>query len=126
MSDNANESTQTAVVHDGAAAAEHEHAGASRAMYIGIGVVLAAVTGFEILVPGMMSDGLDLRPPLRLILALMGFAVVKAGLVAAFYMHLRYDSRSYTALMIMAAIVVSYFLWMLTFVGSGLNFNAGF
>ena len=105
---------------------QHEHHGASRGMYILIGVFLTVVTVFEVFAPAVFSDGLELRPSPVLILALMGFAVVKAGLVAAFYMHLKYDSRSYTGIMAMATVVIAYFLWLLTFVGSGLGFDAGF
>lgn len=103
-----------------------EHHGASRGLYLAIGVFLTVVTVFEVFAPRLLSNGLELRPQPSLILVLMGFAFVKAGLVGAFYMHLRYDSRSYTNIMIMASVVIAYFLWLLTFVGSGLNFNAGF
>jgi caa(3)-type oxidase subunit IV len=106
--------------------AHEEHHGASRGLYLAIGVFLTVVTVFEVFAPRLLSNGLELRPQPALISVLMAFAFVKAGLVAAFYMHLRYDSRSYTNIMIMATVVIAYFLWLLTFVGSGVNFNAGF
>jgi caa(3)-type oxidase subunit IV len=106
--------------------AHEEHHGASRGLYLAIGVFLTVVTVFEVFAPRLLSNGLELRPQPALISVLMAFAFVKAGLVAAFYMHLRYDSRSYTNIMIMATVVIVYFLWLLTFVGSGVNFNAGF
>lgn len=108
-------SNQPAEKHVGADAAHAAPHGPGVPLYVGIGVVLTVVTVFEVFAPGILSDGLDLRPPLSLVLTLLGLAFVKAGLVAAFYMHLRYDSRVYTTVMILASIVVTYFLWLLTF-----------
>jgi len=89
--------------------------GPSVLLYVLIGLVLAGVTVFEVFLPAVLSNGVELRPTLRLVLPLLGLAFVKAGLVAAFYMHLRYDSRIYSIVMLLASLVVTYFLWLLTF-----------
>lgn len=102
---------------------EDAHAGAGNRTYILIGVALAVVTVFEVFAPGLIADGSELRPTPTLIVTLMAFAFVKAGLVAAFYMHLRYDSGWYTAVMALAVILITYFLWLLTFGGSGFGFD---
>lgn len=108
--------------HDDSAAHAAPHHGPGVGLYVGIGVVLTAVTVFEVFAPGLLSDGLDLRPTVSLIVTLLGLAFVKAGLVAAFYMHLRYDSRVYTTVMFLASLVTVYFLWLLTF-SEGVRFQ---
>lgn len=103
--------------------AETHHAGAGNRTYILIGVLLTVVTVAEVFAPGLLARGDELRPSAGLIFWLLVFAFVKAGLVAAFYMHLRYDSRWYTAVMALAVVLITYFLWLLTFGGSGFGFD---
>lgn len=69
---------------------EQEHE--SHPNYIMIGVVLAIVTLLEV---GITYVAL---PRTMMDLALIGFAVVKAVFVVAYYMHLKFDSRIYTIL----------------------------
>jgi len=97
--------------------------GGGTRLYWAIGILLAVVTAVEVYVPGLLADGTELRPSGGLVAALLAFAFVKAGLVAAFYMHLRYDSRWYSAIMALAAFLVVYFLWLLTFGRSPLDFD---
>lgn len=100
--------TQPAESH----AAAH-HGPTVRAYWI-VFVLLAVLTWIEIQVPTMLDTGARARPSGTLVIALMVTALFKAGLVAAFYMHLRYDSRTYTVMMIIATVVIMFFLWLLT------------
>jgi caa(3)-type oxidase subunit IV len=72
--------------------------------YVGIAVILGVLTGIEFLVvsefwPGSLSA---FSVPILLVLT-----VVKASLVALFYMHLKYDSRFYSALFVGAIAVLA-------------------
>jgi cytochrome c oxidase subunit 4 len=79
---------------DQAHASQHdttEHAHPKSALYVQIAVVLAIITGAEVLVwyqPAM-------RPIIVPVLLVM--SALKFVLVASFYMHLRYDSKLFTA-----------------------------
>ena len=59
----------------------------ARRPYLWIFLSLAVLTGIEVVVAGLAFE-----PALR-VFVLIGFAVLKAALVALFYMHLRYDHR---------------------------------
>lgn len=58
--------------------------------YIGVFVILGIVTFVEVLVSQM---GL---PPAALLIALLAMMTAKALLVAMFYMHLKYDTKTYS------------------------------
>ena len=103
--------------------AEHGHEGPGVRTYWIIGVALAVATVFEVFAPSLIAEGTELRPSGSLILTLLAFAFVKAGLVAAYYMHLRYDSKWYTAVVALAIVLITYFLWLLTFVNSRFSFD---
>jgi len=67
--------------------------------YVLVVLILGAITAGEILfftpvdiVPEQFRI-LGLLSSTQRVLALMGFAAVKAGLVAAYYMHLKYESK---------------------------------
>jgi hypothetical protein len=49
---------------------------------------------------------------MTLVLALLAAAFLKAGLVMAYYMHLKEDSRVYAGIVLLAAVVLGYFLVM--------------
>ena len=66
------------------------HAHPTPATYIRIFGWLAAFTVIELFVSFMPSEMDGLKVPV-----LVFFAIVKASLVAMFYMHLRYDSKWY-------------------------------
>jgi cytochrome c oxidase subunit 4 len=57
------------------------------ALYIGVAVVLAVVTAVEV---GLYYTSLT---GLRLVSLLAGLAAVKFGMVAAYFMHLKFDGR---------------------------------
>ena len=70
------------------------------AVYWGIAVFLAVVTGIEIAVPSISA--LDpVKVPLLLILG-----AIKFGTVVAYFMHLRYDSKLYRTLFLFGVIGV--------------------
>ena len=85
-----------------------EHKGASVRTYLIIGVVLAVVTIIEAATPGVWKGS---RAVLAALLLFMSFA--KALLVAGYYMHLRFDSRVYTIIMLLAIMIILYFLGLL-------------
>ena len=83
---------------------DSHHASPGYLQYIAIAVVLGALTGIEFLVvsefwPASLSD---LTVPI-----LLGLTVVKAALVALFYMHLKFDSRLYSALFVGAIVILA-------------------
>ncbi len=61
----------------------------NRPNYVGVFAVLAVLTGVEILVT---------RLPLPKIIILVPLAIIKATLVALFYMHLKIDRRVFSVL----------------------------
>ncbi len=63
--------------------------------YVRIGLVLAVVTGFEVAVYYLESLK-DVLVPL-----LLCFAAIKFSLVVMWYMHLRFDSRTYARFFVM-------------------------
>lgn len=107
------EQATAAESHAAEAHAVAHHGPTVKAYWI-VFVLLAVLTLVEIQVPTMMQTGDEVRPSGMLVIALMVTALFKAGLVAAFYMHLKYDSRTYTYMMIVATIVIMFFLWLLT------------
>ncbi|HXV42583.1 MAG TPA: cytochrome C oxidase subunit IV family protein [Anaerolineae bacterium] len=76
---------------------DSHHSAPRYLQYIGIAVILGALTGIEFLVvsefwPAALSE---VTVPILLVLT-----VIKAALVALFYMHLKFDSRLYSALFV--------------------------
>jgi cytochrome c oxidase subunit 4 len=72
--------------------------------YVGIAVVLGILTGIEFFVvssywPVALSE---LIVPILLILT-----VIKAALVALFYMHLKFDSRLYSAMFVGVIVILA-------------------
>jgi len=90
-------------------AAPPTHGRATVRTYLAIGAVLAVLTVIEVQLPRLMAHG-----PL-LVVSLVLTALFKASLVAAFYMHLKYDSRAYLGVMALAIFLIAYFLVLLTF-----------
>lgn len=67
-------------VHD----EEHEHA--SDGLYIKVAIGLAVLTAMEIAWPEIVGDGIILMVPLLVVM------VIKFVIIAAFFMHLKFDS----------------------------------
>jgi len=72
-------------------------------LYLGVFLILILLTVIEIMVAG---SGLT-PPTLGIILLALSFS--KAGLVAAFYMHLRDDHRLYTAIFVLPVLLLMVF-----------------
>jgi cytochrome c oxidase subunit 4 len=81
--------TTKAPADDHAASTEHAHP--KSALYVQVAVVLAVITGLEVLVWYQPS----MRPVLVPILLVM--SAFKFTLVVAFFMHLRYDNKLFAA-----------------------------
>jgi len=80
------------------------HPSPSYLQYVGIAVALGVLTAIEFLVvsgfwPAALSD--------FTIPILLTLTVIKAALVALFYMHLKFDSRLYSALFAGAIILLA-------------------
>ena len=70
------------------AAAEIEHAGATPRAFTNIWIALLALTGLEVLLAYLQF------PTLIMLTALMGLSVVKASLIIAWFMHLKFEKLS--------------------------------
>jgi cytochrome c oxidase subunit 4 len=83
------DATQTAVEEH--AEAEHGHDDhASDTLYIQIALGLAVLTGMEVAWPYIVDDGPILMWPLLIVMA------IKFVIIAAFFMHLKFDSKVLT------------------------------
>ena len=63
--------------------------------YIGVAVVLAVITAIEVTLALT-----HVLPQELTTIILVAFSVLKAGMVMAFYMHLKYDSRWYSLMLV--------------------------
>jgi len=79
------------------------HAGPRRLTYAIVFLILAALTAIEIAL-SMLGIDPALRTP-----AFLALSLAKATLVAAFYMHLRHDSRLYAFVFIVPVILFALF-----------------
>ena len=87
-----------------------EHVGPGRRTYILIAVVLAVLTVIETQLPTLLKDNLTL-----LAYAVLTGTVLKAGLVALYYMHLKFDSRIYSGIILLGLSLAFYFLWLISY-----------
>ncbi|MGH9041725.1 MAG: cytochrome C oxidase subunit IV family protein [Acidimicrobiia bacterium] len=78
------EGTEVAIVAP-AGAAGHAHPGARR--YVEVAAALALVTAVEVALYYTSLSGL------LLVSVLVGLAAIKFGMVAAYFMHLKFDAR---------------------------------
>lgn len=77
---------------------EHAHGGAGKKVFIAVWIVLVALTGVEV---ALAYQHLEIKVMLGL---LMSLSIIKASLIIAYFMHLRYEKRS-LALTLMPALV---------------------
>jgi cytochrome c oxidase subunit IV len=84
--------TDTAPVpaHEAEHADEHHDDHASDTLYIQIALGLAVLTGMEVAWPYIVDDGPILMFPLLIVMA------IKFVIIAAFFMHLKFDSKILT------------------------------
>lgn len=62
--------------------------------YVGVFVALAVVTAIEVAITGFIAD------KTLMVIVLLALAAAKALLVMAFFMHLRYDTKTYSLLLL--------------------------
>ena len=77
-------------------AAAHDQPHATTGLFIKVWVALVAITFFEVYLAYMHL------PAVTMLLLLLGFSVIKAGLIMAYFMHLRYERLSLVLLLIPA------------------------
>jgi cytochrome c oxidase subunit IV len=82
----------------GATENEHEHA-ASTSLFVWVWVALIALTFFEVFLAYM-----DIRKDVMLIV-LMGGSIIKAALIMAYFMHLRFERLTLVLTLVPAMVV---------------------
>ena len=82
--------SDTTVTEPHADADEHHADHASDTLYIQIALGLAVLTGMEVAWPYIVDDGPILMWPLLIVMA------IKFVIIAAFFMHLKFDSKILT------------------------------
>jgi caa(3)-type oxidase subunit IV len=98
--------------HDSIAGEGHKHHGPTLGLYLGVAAVLGVFTASSFIFNYMVRhDALSKMGGLWLIL---GVAVCKAVLVAAFFMHLRYDWFKLYFLIVPALILAVMMIIVLT------------
>jgi len=86
----------------------HEHFAGSNRLFISIWVWLLALTGFEVFL------GYKHLPVIYMLVILMGVSIIKAALIVAYFMHLRFE-RLNLVLTIVPALVICICLLMVFF-----------
>jgi cytochrome c oxidase subunit 4 len=83
---------------------EHEHAHPSDAQYVLIAVILAVITALEV-----STYYLDFFKSnfVALLIALVPMMIVKFAMVAAFFMHLRFDSKLFRRIFITGIVLAT-------------------
>lgn len=82
------------------ASTTHEHTGGNR-LYVSVWVYLLVITAVEIILAYMhlFSTGV-------MLMLLMALSLVKAGLIMAYFMHLRFERASLVMSLVPAGVVV--------------------
>jgi len=86
----------------------HEHFAGSNRLFISVWVWLLALTGFEVFL------GYIQLPVLYMLVILMGASIIKAALIVAYFMHLRFE-RLNLVLTIVPALVICICLLLVFF-----------
>src|SRR5712664_1058398 len=87
---------------------DEEHFAGSHKLFISIWVWLLLLTGFEVFL------GYIQLPVLYMLVILMGASIIKAALIVAYFMHLRFE-RLNLVLTIVPALVICICLMLLVF-----------
>jgi cytochrome c oxidase subunit 4 len=85
-----------------------EHFAGSNRLFISVWVWLLALTGFEVYL------GYKHLPVIYMLVILMGASIIKAALIVAYFMHLRFE-RLNLVLTIVPALVICICLMLLVF-----------
>ncbi len=88
------------------AASEAAHAGASKRPIYYVWITLVVITGFETF---LAYQGLELKVMLGI---LMTLSIIKASLIVAYFMHLRYERRNLVLTLMPAMLWVIAMLFM--------------
>jgi cytochrome c oxidase subunit IV len=89
-----------------------EHAHPSAIVYIKVAVILGLITGLEVAVYYMEALSAYLAP------ILIALSATKFGIVAGYYMHLKFDNRLFTAFFVGGlALAASLVLALMTLFG---------
>src|SRR3989440_3291556 len=86
----------------------HEHFAGSNKLFISVWVWLLALTGFEVFL------GYKHLPVIYMLVILMGVSIIKAALIVAYFMHLRFE-RLNLVLTIVPALVICICLLLVFF-----------
>jgi len=80
----------------------HAEAHPSDGVYVKVAIILAVVTAIEV---GLYYTDLS---GIQLVALLMGLAVIKFGMVVAYFMHLRFDARLLRRLFVTGVILAGF------------------
>src|ERR1700752_2436903 len=89
-------------------AESHEHFAGSNRLFISVWVWLLVLTGFEVFL------GYIHLPVVYMLVILMGASIIKAALIVAYFMHLRFE-RLILVLTMVPAVVIFFCLLLLFF-----------
>jgi cytochrome c oxidase subunit 4 len=92
---------------------ETQHAGASTGTFAKIWIVLVALTGAEVLLAYLQV------PTLIMLTVLVGLSVIKAALIIAYFMHMKFERLS--LFLTLFPILIAFILLMLMFLGDAVR-----
>lgn len=87
-------------------ATEHTHAEAGKKVFLAVWISLLVLTGFEV---SLAYQNLETKVMLGLLMAL---SIIKASLIIAYFMHLRYEKGSLVLTLMPALVWVVGMLFM--------------
>lgn len=88
------------------ASAAHEHAETGTKLYLGVWVALLVLTAVEVFL------AYEQLPVNLMLIILMGLSVIKAALIIAYFMHLRFERMSLFLTLVPMWILVMVLLFM--------------
>ena len=80
---------------------DHEHAGPSFQMYLYVFYALCVFTALSFVFNYLAHEDVHVISHMSSVTAIVVVAIIKASLVAAIFMHLKFDSRLYARLFLM-------------------------
>ena len=84
----------------------HEHAEGTTKLYMGVWAVLLVLTGIEVYL------GYIHLPVALMLSLLMGLSLIKAGMIIAYFMHLRFERTSLILTLLPMWIIVTCLLFV--------------
>lgn len=101
-------------------ATETEHFAGTNRLFISVWLWLLALTGFEVFL------GYEHLPVLYMLTILMGVSIIKAALIVAYFMHLRFERLNLILTLVPALVICICLLLMFfpdSFRSSGLRYK---